>query len=177
MSEDVLQGRYARALFETTSQEAEREKISKWLVALAEIMAKHPELIRILNHPAIEIKQKQAFLEELFKNKPLPQELKSFLYLVIKNGRLALLEGIIKVYQDLLDSHQRRLRVEVNSTFPLAKKEQSLLETKLKALFHKKIELKLKVDKALFGGIRIKVADTIYDASLRRRLTALKEAL
>jgi F-type H+-transporting ATPase subunit delta len=177
MSEEILKTRYAKALFEVASEGGELEKVNKELIALQEILEKHPELIMIFNHPAIEMREKQALLGELFRNKSFSPVLKLFLEQVIKNGRLTLLEEIFKTYQEMLNSHQRRLGVEVDSAFPLLEEERLLLERRLSAKFNKKLELILKVDKALLGGIRIKVADTLYDGSLKGRLGVLKEAL
>ncbi len=178
MSEEAIPSRYAKALFEVASQRDELEKINRELVALGKLLLdEHPDLTTILNHPAIDIKEKQELLEELFRNKSISLPLKLFLSLLIKNRRLMLLEDIIKVYQQMYDVHQRRLIVEVKSAFPLFKQEQLLLGKKLATIFNKKVELVLKIDRNLLGGVRIKMADTVYDGSLKRRLAALKETL
>lgn len=177
MSEEAIPNRYGKALFEVASQQGGLERINKELISIGKLLEEHPDLITILNHPAIKISEKKSLLEELFRDKPLSLPLKLFLYLLVKNGRLMLLEDIIKVYQQMLDAHQRRLVVRVISAFPLFAQEQLLLEERLAALFNKKVKLKLKVDKALLGGIKIKVADTIYDGSLRGRLERIKAQL
>jgi F-type H+-transporting ATPase subunit delta len=52
-----------------------------------------------------------------------------------------------------------------------------LIANRLKALLGKDIDLKVDVDHELIGGVKLRIGDTVYDASVANRLVRLKSEL
>ena len=65
----------------------------------------------------------------------------------------------------------------VRSAVPLDDGQRSALEARLAGLIGGKPQLKLVVDPALIAGLVVQVGDDVYDASVRTRLTRLRDRL
>jgi len=58
-----------------------------------------------------------------------------------------------------------------------AEKQKKLKADLTKKVKHKKLELVFNVDKAILGGLMLKVGDRVLDASLRAQLTILRDTI
>ena len=90
--------------------------------------------------------------------------------------------GLSKYFSRLINEVQKlqttnyKLPTIIQSAHPLDKKTLSHLEKELHATYGD-IEIEVKEHKELLGGIRIKVGDTLIDATLRNRLKKLQSQL
>ena len=66
---------------------------------------------------------------------------------------------------------------EVISAAPLTQEERTRLLAALEARFHGRVEAVYQTDASLIGGVRVEVDGTVLDATVRRRLTRLKEGI
>lgn len=104
-------------------------------------------------------------------------------------GKKAL--GFVKLFNaqprmeaiELLSNFLKRIRMVVNSTtmivestIPLSKKQKDIIKRKL-SLHFTITNSEFKLNPQLLGGLRIKVGDHIYDASIRSRIYQVKEAI
>ena len=60
---------------------------------------------------------------------------------------------------------------------PLTADEQAALKAQLAAVFRHSIELDVHITPEIFGGVWVRVGDTVIDGSLRGRLEALRHHL
>jgi len=66
---------------------------------------------------------------------------------------------------------------EIFSPTALSEARKKELTQVLERLTGKRVEAKFSLDAHLLGGAMVRVGDTIYDGSLRKRLNALREQL
>lgn len=102
---------------------------------------------------------------------------RNFLLLVVDKRREAFVPDMAREYAALVDRAQGLTDVQVRTAVPLGKKEQDALLSTLTAKLGRQVRLIFAVDPALLGGVRIKVDDKLFDASLKRRLERLREHL
>jgi len=85
-------------------------------------------------------------------------------------------DRVAAALSETADGHQT-LGIEVTSAWPLREKEERRLHEALEAGIGDRLMLSTTVDRTLIAGIRIRVADTVYDASLRGQLNDLAARL
>lgn len=101
----------------------------------------------------------------------------NFLRVLARHGRLNLLPVILKTSHISREKELGRRRVTVTSAVPLSEEMQGRLRERLKATLSFEPILIPEVDPKVLGGLVIQVGDTVYDTSLRARLSQLRSKL
>jgi F-type H+-transporting ATPase subunit delta len=87
-------------------------------------------------------------------------------------------------YGEVLKDYQRLVRLEVakrhavvESATQLNLNMSNLLITKLKSRYGDDLTIEFKTNPTLLGGLRVKLADDVWDGSVRNRLRTLQEQI
>ena len=87
-------------------------------------------------------------------------------------------------YGEVLRDYQRLVRLEVakrhavvESATQLNSNLSNLLITKLKSRYGDDLTIEFKTNPSLLGGLRVKLADDVWDGSVRNRLRTLQEQI
>ena len=97
--------------------------------------------------------------------------------LLRRKKRLALGGSIASFYRELLDIERGIVRVEVTSATPLDDAQRQRLLEKLASETGKQVELEMRVDPSILGGIVVRIGDRMVDGSTRQRLRSLRTQL
>lgn len=105
--------------------------------------------------------------------KELPEVMKQFVLILQKNNKLKKVDYII---EEFINYSKKQSGIKIINIETAAKINEHTLVA-LKKTFGEKSEISETVNKSLLGGVRIKVDDMVYDASLKTQLKNLKEKL
>ena len=83
----------------------------------------------------------------------------------------------IVMYDKLADAYKGVVRVQVRSAWPLADGEKARLKGDLDRITGKNCTIESSVDRALVGGLQVRIGDSVVDGTVAHRLKALKERL
>lgn len=115
-------------------------------------------------------------LYEVTKDLPksnLPAAMEQFVLILQKNNKLKKADYIIEEFINYSKKQEGVKMVEITT----ARKLEQLILNKIKKIFGEKSEITEVINKNLLGGVKIKVDDLIYDASLKTQLLKLKQSL
>jgi F-type H+-transporting ATPase subunit delta len=101
----------------------------------------------------------------------MPDELYSFLKILPDDD----INAVITKFFEMAGDHLGLLDVKIFSAVRLTFKQWSNIEKQLVAMFGKEINLVMKEDKSLIGGLRIVVGHTIIDNTIKTRLAEMKK--
>jgi len=135
------------------------------------------ELRNILASPAVTKEQKHGVVEKIAARLGASRIVRNFLFVVVDHQRTLLLPDIFNSFQDVLRERQGITDAEVFSAVELSDAQKKEMTRTLERVTGKKVEAKFSLDPQLLGGALVRVGDTVYDGSLRNRLTALRERL
>ncbi len=110
--------------------------------------------------------------KDLPKDK-LPEVIKQFFVVLQKYNKLKKIDYIIEEFERYSKKQSGIKTIEVETVNELDKK----IKSKIEKVFGEDSEITEKINKNLLGGIKIKVDDTVYDASLKTQLNKLKQFL
>jgi F-type H+-transporting ATPase subunit delta len=102
---------------------------------------------------------------------------RSFFRVLIEADRLGLLPEIRTLFDALKDEADGVARAQIISAFPLDDAQLAALRKGLERRFGKKVEATVSVDRALIGGAKIIVGDTVIDASVQSELQTMANEL
>ncbi len=166
--------RFAEAAFAVAR---EGNQLDAWLAALdgAAALFADTRAERFLTSPVVEPDRKQAALAELLPGLPAP--VSNFLGILARRDRLDLLPDVHRVFRRLANEHRGIAVAQVTTARPLDPGQQDLIAARLAAVTGKRVEIEVRVDPAILGGVVAHVGDNVIDDSIRGRLERLRRAL
>jgi F-type H+-transporting ATPase subunit delta len=177
MEEVLLADKYAKALVACAREADLVDQLDIEMDMFAGILRKHARLGEILSSPLVSFREKRELLEAVFKGEWISPELRSFLLLLLEKKRFLLFGEISKVYKDLIYSLRKRLKVCLESPFALGARQKKALQNKLGKIYRQNIDLFVRLDPELIGGARLCVGHTLFDGTVRARLSLMREKL
>jgi len=161
---------YAEALF------AAGDSFGELLDAVAGAIAADTRIEAMLASPRVSKGDKARILERALKGEA-PVEFVRFLQAVVRRGRQGLFGEIAQEYLILLDKKLNRVHAGVTlAREPDARTEKEIVARLTKAL-GREVRAHFRTDRAIVGGVVVRVGDRILDGSVRRRLMALKRRM
>lgn len=179
MTGSVAARRYAKALFDLARQSGKdvMETTGNDVANFASLVRASTELANFFRDPVFSSEEKHNVTAALAEQAGTGTLVRNFLSLLADKHRLELIEGIAEEYQTLMDVEQGILRGELVSAVPLDEKAQSKVRSQLEKKAGQTLVLDFAVDKALLGGMLLKIGDNVMDASLRTQLSLLKDTI
>jgi len=101
----------------------------------------------------------------------------NFFKLVTTNRRLFAVRDMIKAFRALVSQYKGEATAEVTVAEQLKDEHIQALRAALKAVSGKNVDLNIKVDPAIIGGLVVKLGSRMVDTSLRTKLNAIKHAM
>ncbi|MFT7722807.1 MAG: F0F1 ATP synthase subunit delta [Roseateles sp.] len=102
---------------------------------------------------------------------------RNFLQTVVENRRLDALPAAVAQFHTLAAGALGVAEAVVESAFPLEAGQLGELTEVLQKRFGRKLNVEVRVDPSLIGGVRATVGDEVLDTSVRARLERMKTAL
>lgn len=172
-----LAGRYASALLDLADEKKALDQVSGDLQTLRAMIAESEDLRRLLNSPIVTREEQRAAMAALMDRAGIAELTRRFVLVVAQNHRLFALPAMIEGYLSELARRRGEITAEVSSARSLSDAQQSALLEALRGAVGGKVQLDLKVDPALIGGLVVKVGSRMIDSSLRSKLQRLQLAM
>ena len=167
--------RYAEAAFQIGKAADALEAWERDLALLGEAM-RHPELRRVVEHPAVAYADKERILRRVIGD-AVSAEALNLVLLMVRRGRPGAIDRMVDHFAELLRRERGISLAEVRTALPLDGGQREALDAKLAELTGGRVEMNEVVDGALIGGIAVRIGDRLYDASVRNRLERLRARL
>jgi F-type H+-transporting ATPase subunit delta len=167
---------YANAFADIAISQGAPQTAAKQLADFAEIFAESAELRNFMNSPVVDLDDKHGVIEKIARQR-YAKIVRNFLFVIVDHHRSHMLPEIVAAVESVVRQRQGIADAEVTSAVELSSAQKSALANTLGRLTGKKVEPKFSLDPALLGGAVARVGDTIYDGSLRSRLTEMRARL
>ena len=177
MRDRKLATRYARALLGALPDLAEQDTADAFLAALAGSLRTNLELRRCLLDPGASITAKKSLVEKLCALRRVPERVKTFLSMVVENGRLSNLSSIADVFHVERESGQGTVSGTLTAAAAVTPEVQARAAAALGKLTGRKVNLKVEIDPGLLGGAVAHVGSVVYDGSLKTQLARLRRTM
>lgn len=167
--------RYAAAL---ASVALERKRDAKGeLSSFMEVFYSSAELRNALESPAVSQEIKERVIREVTEKMGIDETVRNFVYLIVAHRRTEMFREILVALEQELNRRMGIAEAEVSSAKELSDAEKKQLTAVMERRTGKKIKAQYREDKALLGGVVVRVGSTIYDGSVREQLNRLREQL
>ena len=177
MIRDIIAKRYAKAFFAFASEHEVLDQSTQEVRGFAALLADHENLSDVLNNPVYETDERKKVLNAVMAKTGISDGVKRFLSILVEKNKMKYLASIVSYLDLMVDAAEGRLHVDVVSATPLDDETAGRLRQKLAELTSKDVQLSVKVDESLIGGLVTRFAGMVYDGSIRTQLNNLGENL
>ena len=176
MKDRVVARRYAEGFLAFAKETIGTKKGLEEIISFGELLSKNPELLKFLKNPEISYEEKSGFIDEAFKNF-LSEETLELIKLIVQKRRS---EEALDIADEAKILYYREMGIEkafIKSAKPLPRDIVEAIKNKLESKLNKKLELEVRIEPDLLGGVQATVGNIVIDGSLKRKLSELREYL
>jgi F-type H+-transporting ATPase subunit delta len=172
-----MAGRYATALFELAREANAVDAVKADLERFDALVAESADLNRLVRSPVFSADEQLHALTAVLDRAGIGGLSAQFLKLVTSNRRLFAVRDMARGYRELVAQQKGEATAEVTVAEELRDEHVTSLKDALKAVSGKDVDLKIKVDPAIIGGLVVKLGSRMVDSSLRTKLNSIKHAM
>jgi F-type H+-transporting ATPase subunit delta len=171
-------GRYARALFELVLDAKSVDAVKADIEKFAAMMAESADLNRLVRSPVFGADERSRALAAVLAKAEIGGLAANFLMFVTANRRLFAIGEMIRDFRKLVARWKGEVTAEVTAAEKLSDAHLEAIKSALKSITgEKSVDLHVKIDPAIIGGLTVKLGSRMVDSSLRTKLNAIKHAM
>jgi F-type H+-transporting ATPase subunit delta len=172
-----MAGRYANALFELALDNKAVDPVKADLETFDRLIAQSADLARLVRSPVFGADEQTKALTAVLDKIGIGGLTAQFLKVVAANRRLFAVRDMVRAYRVLVARHHGEVTAQVTVAETLSDAHRSAIEDALKSVTGKHVDLDVKVDPAIIGGLVVKLGSRMVDSSLRTKLNSIKHAM
>jgi F-type H+-transporting ATPase subunit delta len=167
--------RYAEAAFQLAERDRALDEWADGLDLAAAVLADE-RIERRVDDPSLPLAERHALVDSLIGNR-VPKGVLNLVRLLTERGRADRVAVVAAEFRRLLRRRRGVVEAVVTSATPLDADETGALTRKITEIAGGRVELEIRVDESLIGGLTVRIGDNLLDASVRGRLERLRSQL
>jgi F-type H+-transporting ATPase subunit delta len=173
-----MAGRYARALFELALDAKSVDAVKADLDTFDAMISESADLNRLVRSPVFGAEEQGRALASVLSKVGIGGLAANFLKLIITNRRLFAVRDMTRDFRKLVARWKGEVTAEITVAEKLSDAHLDALKSALKAITGEKaVDLSVRIDPAIIGGLTVKLGSRMVDSSLRTKLNAIKHAM
>jgi F-type H+-transporting ATPase subunit delta len=169
--------RYAAALFDLAQEARAIDAVKTDLERFDALIAQTPDLDRLVRSPVFSSEDQLRALAPILERSGIGGLAAQFIKLSAANRRLFAIRDMVRAYRELVAREKGEATANVTVAEELKPEYLTALRAALTAVSGKEVDLDVKIDPAIIGGLVVKLGSRMVDASLRTKLNAMKHAM
>lgn len=170
-------GRYASALFELAQETGTIDAVAADLSTFEALLAESEDLRRLVGSPVFTAEEQMAAITAILAAAKIGGVAANFVKLAASKRRLFLLPAMIRGFRALVAQAKGIVSARVSVAEAPSDALLAEIRTAIAQAAGAEIDLEVKVDPALIGGLVVRVGSRMIDASLRTKLNSIRLAM
>lgn len=167
---------YAKALLGAADKAGEVEQVLDEFQAFqTDLLDALPGFEALLASPRVAVEAKTAMLDRSLQGK-VSETFLNFLKVVVRHRRADCLRAMLPAAMALYNERCGCVDVWVTTASELTGEVKMSIADRVEAMLGRRINLNVRIDPRLLGGLVVRVGDTVYDGSLTGRLEQWRQA-
>ncbi len=177
MGNRTMAVRYARALADVLSDDADLIRAQGELTQVRDLLAGDPVLGRGLLASAMPSARRREAAEKAFGAADLHPACRRLLVLLAEEGDLNMLDEVAAQFTTLVDQRRRIVGAEVTTAVPIPQERTDAYRRSLEQMTGRTVRLTTRIDPDILGGVVTRIGSEVFDGSLRSRIQRLHQRL
>ena len=167
---------YGESLYELAKEEKLTKLIGEQAAVLQQSFQQEPDFIRLLSSPNLPKAERCQILDDSFRGKVHPYLL-NFLKILTEKGYMRYFSDCCDAFTARYDQDNGILRVNAVTAVALTEEQADKLTRKLSRITGKEIALRVRIDPAVLGGIRLDYDGQRLDDTVSHRMDTIRNVL
>jgi F-type H+-transporting ATPase subunit delta len=172
-----MAGRYATALFELAREQNAIDRTKVDLDRFEGLVTEVADLARLLRSPVFSAEEQTRALSGVLDRAGIDGLAANVLKLLGTNRRLFAALDVARGYRALVAKHKGEVTAEVTVAEQPSEAQLAAIKDAVAAVTKKDVQMKVKVEPSIIGGLVVKLGSRMVDSSLRTKLNAMKVAM
>jgi F-type H+-transporting ATPase subunit delta len=165
------------ALLQGAKEEGKLDKVTADLEAFFQILSSQGEIRNILGSSVYNTEERKSIIGDIGKELGFDEMTINFLNLVVELGKFKALVKSEEPFMQKIRKASGKVRAEVITAVRPSEVDLRRIKEALNKLMEKDVEVTLKVDPEILGGVIAKVEDKVFDGSIRTQLERIRRVL
>jgi F-type H+-transporting ATPase subunit delta len=170
-------GRYATALFELALEQNAVDAVRADLDRFDALLAESADLVRLVRSPVFGADEQVKALTAVLDATGIGGLCAQFLLVVASNRRLFAVRDKIAAYRQLFARHKGEVTAQVTLAQTPREAHLTAIKDALATITKKEVEVDVKIDPSIIGGLVVKLGSRMVDTSLRTKLNGIRQAM
>jgi F-type H+-transporting ATPase subunit delta len=170
-------GRYASALFDLAREQRAIDAVSADLDRFDALLRESADLQRLVKSPVFTAEEQERAVQAILERTGIGGFAGNFIRLVASNRRLFALPDMIRGFRALVAEHKGIVRAQVTLAEQPSDRVVSDITSALRDVAKAEVDLEIRIDPSLIGGLVVKMGSRMVDASLRTKLNSIRLAM
>jgi F-type H+-transporting ATPase subunit delta len=169
--------RYATALFELASEANAVDTVAQALDSFAAMIAESADLRRLIESPAFSAQDQVSAINALLARAGISGLAANFIGFVASKRRLFALPGMIRAYRAKVAAAKGIVSAQVTLAEQPSSAQLKDISATLKQVAGQDVDVSVRIDPAIIGGLVVKMGSRMVDASLKTKLNSIRLAM
>ena len=170
-----MAGRYASALFALAAEQNATDKVAADLTTFDALVRDNPDMQRLVRSPVIAAEDQVKALDAVLAKTGITGLAANFIKLVAAKRRLFAVSNMIAGFNALNDAARGVTRAEVTVASAMSDTQvQALKQALAEVSGGKSVEVAMKIDPSIIGGLIVKLGSRMVDGSLKTKLNSIR---
>lgn len=163
---------YASALLSLAIDENKVSDYQKEVKELMKIIKDNPDFLLLLDSRFLTIEERKEKVSEILVN--FSEDIVNFIKIIVGHNRVNELEDILQAFNTLCNENRDIVEGLLYTAFPLEEKTLQKIKQKISEIEHHDVDLIVKIDPSLIGGVKVVINSHVYDGSIKNKLEKMQ---
>ncbi len=170
-------GRYASALFDLAREQNAVDPVGSELARFEAMLRESADLTRLVRNPVFTAEEQTRAIGAVLTQSGIGGLSANFIRLVASNRRLFLLPDMIRAFRELVAQSKGIVRAQVTLAEQPSDRVMDDIKAALREVAKSEVDVNVKIDPSLIGGLVVKIGSRMVDASVRTKLNSIRLAM
>jgi F-type H+-transporting ATPase subunit delta len=172
-----MAGRYATALFDLALEERALDAVKADLDRSHALIGESADLRRLVRSPVFTAEVQARALAAVLDRAGIGGVAGRFLQVVASNRRLFAVHDMVGAFRTLVAQHKGEVTAQVTLAEKPSERHLAAIKDALNSVTKKDVQVDVKVDPSIIGGLIVRLGSRMVDSSLRTKLNSIKHAM
>ena len=163
---------YANALLSIAIEDNKVIDYQTEVKELSKIIKDNPDFLMLIDSRFLSVEERKEEVEKVLKG--FSTDVINFIKIIVSHNRVNYLEDILEAFNTLCNESRDIVEGLIYTAFPLKEEILLKIKNKISQIEHRDVDLIVRVDPSLIGGVKVVINSHVYDGSIKNQLEKMQ---